>query len=123
MIVLGLIAGALTTGCWLPQLFKSWRTRSTTDFSWLYLAVFGTGITLWMIYGAMEQDLAIMVTNALTLTLTLAVVGLKCWLDVLGPRARPRAEILTGRSSRPSAQPIDVRVVPDGTTNSVGPEV
>ena len=52
MIVLGLVAGALTTGCWLPQLLKSWRTRSTTDFSWLYLAVFRTGIALWMIYGA-----------------------------------------------------------------------
>jgi MtN3 and saliva related transmembrane protein len=123
MIVLGLIAGALTTGCWLPQLFKSWRTRSTTDFSWLYLAVFGTGITLWMIYGAMKRDLAITVTNTLTLTLTLAVVGLKFWLDVLRPRAMARAEILAGRSSRLSTEPIDVRVVTDGTTNVVGPEV
>lgn len=115
MIILGLIAGALTTGCWLPQLFKSWRTRSTKDFSWLYLAVFGTGILLWLIYGAIKGDLAITVTNSLTLTLTLAVVGLKFWLDVLKPRVRARAEPPAGGPSQLSVLPVDARAVADGT--------
>ncbi|WP_265566340.1 SemiSWEET family sugar transporter [Streptomyces hygroscopicus] len=105
MIILGLIAGALTTCCWLPQLFKSWRTRSTADFSWLYLAVFGTGIALWMAYGLQKRDVAIVVTNTLTLTLTLGVVGLKVWLDILKPRARLRAETTARRSPRPSPLP------------------
>ncbi|GGW86175.1 SemiSWEET transporter [Streptomyces caelestis] len=92
MITLGLVAGALTTCCWLPQLFRSWRTRSTTDLSWLYLAVFGAGIALWLMYGVLRRDLAIAVTNALTLTLTLGVGGLKFWLDVLRPRSQSRPE-------------------------------
>lgn len=95
MITLGLVAGALTTCCWLPQLFRSWRTRSTADLSWLYLAVLGAGIALWMMYGVLRRDLAITVTNALTLTLTAGVGGLKFWFDVLRPRSQPPAETTT----------------------------
>jgi MtN3 and saliva related transmembrane protein len=84
MAIIGLIAGALTTGCWLPQLIKSWRTRSTADLSWSYLAVFGTGIGLWMLYGAQRDDLAIELTNAFTMALTLGVVALKIRFDVFG---------------------------------------
>jgi MtN3 and saliva related transmembrane protein len=40
---IGLLAGVLTAGCWLPQLRRSWRTRSTTDISWTYLTVLTTG--------------------------------------------------------------------------------
>jgi MtN3 and saliva related transmembrane protein len=83
MTWIGLIAGALTTGCWLPQLIKAWRTRSTEDVSWLYLAVFGTGIALWLVYGSMHRDFAIVVTNGLTLTLTLCFVVTKVKFDLL----------------------------------------
>jgi MtN3 and saliva related transmembrane protein len=89
MTLLGLIAGALTTGCWLPQLLKAWRTRSTADVSWLYLAVFGIGIGLWLVYGAMTDDVAIVVTNGLTMTLTLAFVATKARYDVLNRQPTP----------------------------------
>ena len=41
--LLGLLAGALTTGAWLPQLLRTWRRGSAEDISWPYLGVFGAG--------------------------------------------------------------------------------
>lgn len=95
MTILGLAAGALTTGCWLPQLFKAWRTRSARDFSWAYLAVFGTGIVLWICYGIAMRDLAIVVTNTLTISLTLGVVGLKLRFDRFAPVGVSQEEVAT----------------------------
>jgi MtN3 and saliva related transmembrane protein len=66
--MLGLIAGVLTSGCWLPQLVRSWRTRSTTDFSWTYLAVLTFGIGLWLLYGILTADTAVIIANGTALT-------------------------------------------------------
>ncbi len=77
MTVLGLLAGALTTGCWLPQLLRSWRTRSTDDFSWAYLSLLMCGVGLWLAYGLVSGDLAITVANALTFLALLTIAGLK----------------------------------------------
>ncbi|MFJ9821094.1 SemiSWEET family sugar transporter, partial [Streptomyces sp. NPDC101151] len=68
----------------MPQLYKSWRTRSTRDFSWGYLAFFSTGIGLWLLYGILIGDLALIVSNGMTITLTLGVIGLKLWLETIG---------------------------------------
>ncbi|TDC41902.1 SemiSWEET family transporter [Micromonospora sp. KC213] len=74
---LGLLAGILTTGCWLPQLLRSWRTKSTKDISWTYLAVLGTGVGLWTLYGAIIADPAVVLTNAATAVALLALAALK----------------------------------------------
>jgi MtN3 and saliva related transmembrane protein len=75
-MLLGFAATAMTTGCWLPQLLRSWRTRSTADLSWLYLSVLGIGITLWLLYGVAVGDPVIITANALTITaLTVLAVG------------------------------------------------
>jgi MtN3 and saliva related transmembrane protein len=62
----GLLAGLLTTGCWLPQLLRSWRTRSTGDISWTYLAVLTAGVGLWFVYGVMTAAVAVIATNVAT---------------------------------------------------------
>ena len=63
---IGLLAGVLTTGCWLPQLLRSWRNRSTSDISWTYLAVLTAGVGLWIVYGALTADVAVVTTNVAT---------------------------------------------------------
>jgi MtN3 and saliva related transmembrane protein len=83
--LLGLIAGALTTGCWLPQLLRSWRTRSTGDLSWGYLIALGGGIALWLVYGLVADDIAILATNCLTLTALLVLASLKVRYDAQAP--------------------------------------
>jgi MtN3 and saliva related transmembrane protein len=78
---LGLVAGVLTTGCWLPQLLRSWRTRSTTDFSWAYLAVLTVGIALWLLYGILTTDAAVIVANGTALAALVTLMLFKLSFD------------------------------------------
>lgn len=68
--LLGLIAGTLTTLSFLPQLLKTWRSRSAKDISSLWLASFATGIFLWLIYGLLINSLPVILSNGITLGLT-----------------------------------------------------
>ncbi|MFN8110727.1 MAG: SemiSWEET family transporter [Thermoleophilia bacterium] len=75
--LLGLAAGGLTTACWIPQLRRSIRTRSTGDLSWGYLLVLGLGVLLWFLYGVVLHDPAIILTNGLTLMALLVLAEVK----------------------------------------------
>lgn len=74
---LGLLAGALTTAAWLPQLLRTWRRGSAEDLSWFYLVTFGAGVTGWLVYGVVVGDVAILVANVVTLALVGSLVVLK----------------------------------------------
>ena len=64
--MVGLAAGVLTTSCWAPQLVRSYRTRSTGDISWAYVAALGSGIILWLSYGTITGDTALIAANVAT---------------------------------------------------------
>lgn len=85
--LLGLAATAMTTGCWLPQLARSWRTRSTGDLSWLYLSVLSIGIALWLLYGVAVGDPVIITANALTIGALAVLAGSKVRFDAERSRA------------------------------------
>lgn len=77
MTTLGLISGLFTTLSFLPQVLRTVRTNSAADFSLGWLALFGAGVCGWCAYGLLTADLAISLTNALTLVLVLFLTGLK----------------------------------------------
>ena len=77
MATIGMLAAILTTGCWLPQLLRSWRTRSVGDISWVYLLALGTGVFLWAAYGLATGDLPIVLANTVTGAALLALVAMK----------------------------------------------
>ena len=83
--ILGLAAAAGTTGAWLPQVWRTMKTRSAEDFSWNYLRLFASGVFLWMVYGVLRRDVAIIVANAITFVLVLVVTFVK-WRE--GRRGR-----------------------------------
>jgi MtN3 and saliva related transmembrane protein len=74
---LGLAAGFLTTLAFLPQVIRTWRTRSTEDISLVTYATFSLGVLLWLLYGLAQGDIAITIANGITLVLALTIVGLK----------------------------------------------
>jgi MtN3 and saliva related transmembrane protein len=76
-LTVGIIAACLTTGAWLPQVFKTFSTRSARDFSWGYLVMFFFGVFLWAIYGFMRHDIAVIGANVVTLVLVLGVIVVK----------------------------------------------
>jgi MtN3 and saliva related transmembrane protein len=86
---LGLIAGALTTGAWLPQLHRTWRRRSTDDISWPYLATFSSGIVSWMFYGVVVGDIPLLLANGITLLLLTGLIGLKACAAPHHPIGQP----------------------------------
>jgi len=67
--LIGLVAGALTTLSWLPQVLRAFRTKSTGDFSWGWFAMFGSGVAIWLIYGMIGGGVAVIAANALTFLL------------------------------------------------------
>ncbi len=75
--LLGMIAGAMTTIAFLPQLFKVWRSKSAKDISMTWLVIFSSGVFLWLIYGLLLGQLPIVLANAVTLSLTGVILGFK----------------------------------------------
>jgi len=59
----------LTTIAFVPQVVKTWRTRSTHDISLGMFAILVAGMTAWLIYGALIGDLPLVLANAVTLGL------------------------------------------------------
>lgn len=66
---IGLIAAFLTTMAFVPQVIKVVRTRSTHDISLITFLGLCVGISLWLHYGYMIQDLPLMLANGVTLIL------------------------------------------------------
>jgi MtN3 and saliva related transmembrane protein len=77
VIALGLAAACLTTASWVPQALRTIRTRSAGDFAWSYLAMFGTGVFLWLLYGVARSDPAIIGANVVTLALVARIMLVK----------------------------------------------
>jgi MtN3 and saliva related transmembrane protein len=74
---IGIVAAVLTTSAFLPQAWKTAKTRQTNDFSWPYLLLFACGVSLWTIYGIVKKDVAIIGANGVTLVLVLVIIGVK----------------------------------------------
>ncbi len=74
---LGLLAATLTTGAFLPQMLKTWQTKSAQDVSFAMLITFIIGVFLWLIYGLIRQDIALILANAMTLFFNLIILRLK----------------------------------------------
>lgn len=75
--IIGLLAGLLTTVAFVPQVTKVWRTKSARDVSLKMFLVFSAGVALWLVYGVLLGEWPIILTNAVTLVLALAILAMK----------------------------------------------
>lgn len=75
--LLGYLAGALTTVAFIPQVMKTWRTRSTADISLSMFALFCAGLVLWTLYGIALGSWPIVIWNGITLLLAGTVLIFK----------------------------------------------
>lgn len=74
---IGYAAGTLTTLSFLPQVIKTWQSRSAKDISLAMFLMFCIGVSLWIVYGALHQDLPVILANVVTLTLASIILGFK----------------------------------------------
>ena len=77
VILLGLAAGALTTIAFVPQVIKTWKTKSADDLSLGMYLIFCSGVGLWLIYGLVQKDIPIIVSNIVTFALALTILYFK----------------------------------------------
>lgn len=88
--LLGLVAAALTTGSFLPQVIRLWRTRNADGVSLLTFSIFSVGVALWLAYGIMVDARPVVIANAVTLILASAVVVLVVRIRAAQARTRRR---------------------------------
>jgi MtN3 and saliva related transmembrane protein len=76
-VILGYIAGFLTTFSLLPQILEVLKTKSTKDLSpeWLFASL--AGYALWEAYGVGIGSMPLMLYNVISITLIIVLLACK----------------------------------------------
>jgi len=72
--VLGFVAGICVTISVIPQILKVWKTKKVKDISLLTFSILTFGVALWVLYGVLKNDLPIIVSNGISLSLNIVMV-------------------------------------------------
>jgi MtN3 and saliva related transmembrane protein len=75
--LVGSLAALLTTASFVPQVWHTYRTRDVSGISLGMYAAFAGGVFLWLVYGLMLGAWPIVVANAITLALAVAILAMK----------------------------------------------
>lgn len=75
--LIGLIAAALTSLSYIPQVRKAFPKGATEDLSLKMLVALVTGLMLWVVYGLLRSDWVIVVANGVGAALVAAVLIFK----------------------------------------------
>ncbi|MCF6181242.1 MAG: SemiSWEET transporter [Lutibacter sp.] len=75
--MIGLIAAVLTTSAYVPQVYKTWKTKSVENISLTMYIVMAIGISLWLLYGIYLNSLSLILANSITVILTLIIIIFK----------------------------------------------
>ena len=72
--LLGVFAGLLTSCSFIPQAYKVIKTKRTQDISLPMYSLCTIGVFVWIIYGLMINDLAVLLTNIITFVPTFIIL-------------------------------------------------
>ncbi|WP_372769087.1 SemiSWEET family sugar transporter [Lutibacter sp.] len=75
--IIGLLAGVLTTAAFVPQVYKTWKSKSADGLSLTMYLVFFIGIILWLVYGIHIHSIAMILANTVTGFLALLLIIFK----------------------------------------------
>jgi len=75
--ILGLVAGTITSITFLPQVIKIWQSKSAKDLSLTMLALLMLGVSMWLAYGILVKDAAIIYTNSMVLAMSMVMLYFK----------------------------------------------
>ena len=80
-MAIGFVAGILTATANVPQVWKTYKTKSGEGVSFRMLLILALGLALWVVYGFMSKSLPVIAANILALALILALLGMKLRFD------------------------------------------
>ena len=75
--IIGTIAALLTTASFVPQVWLTYKTRDVSGVSLGMYSAFTIGVGLWLVYGLLVGAWPIVVANAVTLTMAIAILVMK----------------------------------------------
>ena len=75
--VLGYTAAALTTVSFVPQVWRTLRTRDVSGISLKMYSLFTLGIAVWLAYGIALKQTPMLVANSISLVLACAVLVMR----------------------------------------------
>ncbi len=75
--ILGYLAGLLTTAAFVPQVIKTWKSRSAHDLSLGMFSILSVGVFCWLVYGFLLNEGPIILWNLITLVLVMALLVMK----------------------------------------------
>ena len=76
-LFLGYLAGFLTTVALVPQVIKTWKTKSADDFSLAMLLIWCTGLVCWIAYGFIMEADPIILWNLASILMAGAILVMK----------------------------------------------
>lgn len=77
MEYMGILAGICTSCSFIPQAFHIIKTHRTEDISLLTYCIYVCGVTLWILYGLYRQDIAVWLTNMVSLVPGMIILTMK----------------------------------------------
>ncbi|MDB5881114.1 MAG: loop repeat family protein [Ramlibacter sp.] len=74
---IGYLAAGLTTCSFVPQVWKTFRSRDVSGISLGMYSVFACGVALWLAYGVLLDAWPMVAANAITLALAVCILVMK----------------------------------------------
>jgi MtN3 and saliva related transmembrane protein len=79
--IVGFIAGVVTTAANLPQVWKTYRSKSGEGLSFRMLLALAIGLALWITYGIMIKSLPLIAANVIVFLLIVSLIAMKLKFD------------------------------------------
>ena len=75
--IIGTLATILTTASFVPQALHTFQTKDVRGISLGMYSAFTAGVSLWLVYGILLSAWPIIIANAITVSLALAILVMK----------------------------------------------
>ncbi len=75
--MIGFAAATLSTAAFIPQVIKTYRSKSAKDLSLGMFLIFTSGIILWLIYSLLINKYPMILANTITLLLSFTLLYFK----------------------------------------------
>jgi MtN3 and saliva related transmembrane protein len=72
---IGFLAGIGTTVSFFPQMIRVIRTKSVSDLSIYMFLIHSTGVSLWVAYGVLVDDVIIILFNCITVVFNMVILS------------------------------------------------
>jgi MtN3 and saliva related transmembrane protein len=75
--VIGLVASALSSLTFMPQVYRAWKTKSVDDLSLAMMFFVFSSTILWLVYGFGRGSLPVIICNSIICALSVVLIYFK----------------------------------------------